>query len=275
MIRVWAGQFCSHMRSLQYMEWSLDEIMKTLGNVNAPLLEEHKNYYYPQLNTLHEIIKGINLIATQRLIERIIIHLPNTTYIRLHELVSTIPNILEKELDEHCFMYVPKDQAFWLNNEEGFGQEVNDNFPSAKQDIYDACNCFAVGQYTACVFHLMRVAEIGLRVLAWDRRIKFKKQSPLELKDWDEILKGLEGYERNIQNLPKTSAREAQFEFYHGAMVQLRAFKNLYRHRTMHAREHYDLYQAQGALMHVSEFMQILSRKISETKRTPLIWKKS
>lgn len=274
MIRAWAGQFCSHMRSLYYMEQSLLEIMNQLSNSDVPIQENQRNIYNNQLINLLGIIKSVNLIASQKLIERIIIHLPNTTYIRLHEQITMIPNILEKELDEHCFMYIPQDHALWLDNDIPFGEEVNIKFPSIKMDIKDASNCYAVGQYTACVFHLMRVAEIGLRTLAWDRRIKFKKKSPLELKEWREIFDGLEKEEERIKNLPKTIGREAQFEFYHGAMIELRAFKNLYRDRTMHGRSFYDQYQATSAMIHVSSFMKVLSNKLSETKRTLLNWRK-
>jgi hypothetical protein len=89
------------------------------------------------------------------------------------------------------------------------------------------------------------------------------------------ILKGLENAERQIEGFPKTSAREAQLVFYHGAMMELRAFKNRYRHRTAHAREFYDIDEARSTMNHVSSFMKILSGKISETKRTPLKWTKA
>jgi hypothetical protein len=145
---------------------------------------------------------------------------------------------------------------------------------SLVEEIKDAGNCLAAELYTATVFHLMRVAEMGLRILAWDRRVILKRKAPIHLQQWGDIFRGLEEAESKIQQYPKTEARESQFEFYHGALVELRAFKNLYRDRTMHVRACYDQYQAQSALVHVSAFMRVLAGKISETKRTPLIWKK-
>jgi hypothetical protein len=111
--------------------------------------------------------------------------------------------------------------------------------------------------------------------LAWDKRVIFVKRPhvPLELRQWDEILVQLENSETEIQKYKQSLAREAQLTFYHGAMVELRAFKNLYRHRTAHAREIYDINQARSAMTHVSAFMMVLASKISEVKRTPKICK--
>ena len=192
----------------------------------------------------------------------------------LGEIIKLLRDIIKQELRKRLFMYIPLDQAQWYDKKDGFGIEVSKAFPSAIEDIKEAGNCYATGRYTACVFHLMRVAEIGLRALVRDRRIKFPKDTPIELKEMRELFQALEQAEKDIKGYPKTKAREAQFDFYHGAMVQLRAFMNLYRHRTMHAREFYSQYRAQEALDSVGKFIKILASKISETKRTPLIWKK-
>jgi hypothetical protein len=87
------------------------------------------------------------------------------------------------------------------------------------------------------------------------------------------MLRELEKEESAIQGYPKTLAREAQYEFVHGAMMQFRRFKNVFRNRVMHAREEFGRTQALGVLENVRDFMQVLASRISETKRTPKIWK--
>jgi hypothetical protein len=180
---------------------------------------------------------------------------------------------IHRELAKHNFFQVRVGGEQYLESGNLFGNDVFENFKSARKNIKDAGNCFALGLYTACVFHLMRVAEHGLRALAYDRRIKVPR-GPIELATWDDIIKELEKVESAIQGYPKTLAREAQFEFYHGAMMEFKRFKNLFRNRVMHAREDYDAHDAKGAFDHVKEFMVILAGKISENKRTPLIWKR-
>jgi hypothetical protein len=179
------------------------------------------------------------------------------------------------DVDKRTFLQVLPAFRGIVDNEKLFGAPVLDAFPDAKDDIREAGNCLAADCSTAAVFHLMRVAEHGLRALAYDRRIRTQKGKPVDLATWEELLKELEEAEKAIQGDPKTEAREAQFEFFHGAMMELKRFKNKFRNRVMHTRESYDMNDAMSAFTHVKEFMNILSTRIAENKRTPIIWKGS
>ena len=56
------------------------------------------------------------------------------------------------------------------------------HFKSAKDDIGAAGNCYAADLHTAAVFHLMRVAEKGMKALARHLGIKkVTKTKPLTL----------------------------------------------------------------------------------------------
>jgi hypothetical protein len=95
---------------------------------------------------------------------------------------------------------------------------------------------------------------------------------PLELATWDQLIVELEEAERAIQGFPQTLAREAQFAFYHGALMQYRAFKNVFRNSIMHTRDSYDRDEALSVFNKVKEFMGILASRIKENERTPTIW---
>jgi hypothetical protein len=144
---------------------------------------------------------------------------------KLDSLLSQIQNESQKRI----FVVIDYADARFFENDRLFGDTVYANFPTARDDIKESGNCLAAGRATACIFHLMRVAEIGLRVLAWDRRVRFLKNPhiPIENRQWEEILIELEKSEAEIQKYKNTSAREAQLAFYHEAMVELRAFKGL------------------------------------------------
>jgi hypothetical protein len=156
-----------------------------------------------------------------------------------------------------------------------FGESVYEKFPSAREEIKNAGNCLAASLWTAGVFHLMRAAEYGLRAISHDRRIRIPKQKHIELATWEDIIKELEKAETEIQNYPKTLAREAQFSFYHGVMMEFKRFKNKYRNSVMHSRDSYNEPEAVAAFAHVKAFMGILSSRIGEGIRTPKIWKGS
>jgi hypothetical protein len=175
-------------------------------------------------------------------------------------------------LKKRCFLIVCGDRTEYVEQGALFGAEVRKAFPSASSDIREAGNCLAAECNTAAVFHLMRAVEHGLRALAEDREVKLSKGVPIELGTWEDLLRQLEGAEAEIQNFPKTLAREDQYAFYHGAMMELKRFKNVFRNAVMHTREEYDRDQAHSVFVHVRAFMQGLASKIAEGVTTPRIW---
>ena len=181
---------------------------------------------------------------------------------------------IDKELHRRKFVVIREDARDCVEQARLFGERVCDAFKSARYDIKEAGNCLALDLNTATVFHLMRAAEYGLRALARDRRVQLPKRKVLELATWDAIIKGLEDAEVAIEKAPgkRTLAREAQLDFYHGAMMEFRRFKNKFRNCVMHTRKEYDRGQALSAMTHVRAFMEILASRISESKRTPRIW---
>lgn len=176
------------------------------------------------------------------------------------------------EMVDRKFLYVSEDRSSYVDNQLLFGKEVLSAFPSAKMDIVEAGNCLAAECNTAAVFHLMHVAEFGLRALAADRKISLPKNGVIELATWEDILRQLELAEDAIHRFPKTIRREEQYEFYHGAMMEFKRFKNKFRNRVMHTRDDYDRDEAHSALIHVRDFMKILATEISEKSATPEVW---
>ena len=199
----------------------------------------------------------------------------DTDYSALSSELRNAYDAILSDYVKHKFIAIRPEFASHVNNDTLLGDRVSEAFPSAKPDISEAGNCLATKCSTAAVFHLMRVAEFGLRALARDRRVVIPKKLPLALATWEDIIKQLENAEDAIRNYPKTIAREAQYEFYHGAMMEFKRFKNKFRNVVMHNRDMYDDGEAMSAFNHVKSFMAILSSAISERKRTPVVWKRN
>src|SRR5207253_1328337 len=127
-----------------------------------------------------------------------------------------------------------------------FGQEVYDNFPSTRNDVAEAGNCFAVNRYTACVFHCMRVLEKGLHALVHDLNnrygagITFSKT--VEETNWgpiiDEIHNTLTQPKR--QNILNPKPTQQDLSFYSKAAREFEYFKNAWRDDVSHSRSSYD-----------------------------------
>jgi len=81
----------------------------------------------------------------------------------LQEIIKRIDCSIARELRNFKVISVRNDRAKYVDNQELFA-DLKSAFPSAIDDLIDAANCLAVECSTACVFHAMRAAEIGLRL---------------------------------------------------------------------------------------------------------------
>jgi len=80
-------------------------------------------------------------------------------------------HMVERELQYQKFWYMTPDEAKWFEADEEFGPFSTlgaPTFPSAREDMKEAKNCYVLGRHTAAVFHAMRVLEYGLKALADD-----------------------------------------------------------------------------------------------------------
>lgn len=142
-------------------------------------------------------------------------------------------------------------------------------FPSLEKEIEEGVDCYGLEHHTASVFHMMRVAEIGMRALARERKVTFPKH-PLEWADWQHIIDGIEKSARTFGAMPRGAPKDAALSFYSGAVGQLHAFKDTFRNVVMHVRRDYDELDALRAINQVRDFMNGLSAKIGEKTRRPI-----
>jgi len=145
------------------------------------------------------------------------------------------------------------------------------NLPSARQDFLSALHCYILEENTACVFHLMRVAEHGLRVLAKERRVTIPKK-PLEWAQWQDIISKIKKSSDALAGWRAGPVKDQALEFYRGAQGLFEAFKDTYRNNVMHSRKTYDEHAAASVLVHVREFMTILASHIDERDIKAIRW---
>lgn len=147
-------------------------------------------------------------------------------------------------------------------------QHLWKRFPSAKTDGEEAVYCYVLERNTACVFHAVRVAEIGLRALARRMKVKLPKRKRLEWAQWQEVLREMRAKTEHLHASMKAGpAKDEALEFFNGAIGQFYGFKDEFRNQVMHTRKHYDEFEAASALTRVRDFMDKLSHKIDEKGR--------
>ncbi len=165
------------------------------------------------------------------------------------------------EIRGKLFLFVSPERAkYYLLN---ISPVVSHAFPSAAKEIESAANSFAFGLSTACVFHSMRAAEIGLRAMAV--ALNARTKHPLELMEWGKIIEAIEPEIENLKQLPRTLQREADENFYGQAASQFRHFNTAWRVRAAHARETFEEDQAAKVLDHTISFFETLSTRLGES----------
>ncbi len=200
---------------------------------------------------------------------------PYTAREMLAEL-NLLHQTMVQELAKRHLVYIPSPHDEFFQKPTMFGEKVSKAFPSIYPELICAGNALAADLGTAAVFHLMRVAERGMRVLAWDRRVSIVGNKPLELQQWQDILSGVQKKVDLITQWPNSLglAKTQAEEFYNGAMGEFRGFKDAWRNHVMHDRKSYNFDEARGILAHVERFMKTLAQRISESQRTPVQWTK-
>ena len=117
----------------------------------------------------------------------------------------------------------------------------------------EASNCYALERWPACVFHLMRVLEFGLGVLAERFSVSTDR------KTWHEVIEAIEGKIRKVD--PRTAGADwkKQQKDFSDAATQFMFFKDAWRNHIMHIRDVYDEGRATSIWQHVNEFMNKLA----------------
>jgi hypothetical protein len=164
------------------------------------------------------------------------------------------------ELKNNLFLFVPPQHARFY--ELILPSAVTVAFATASKELVAAGNSLAVGLYTACVFHSMRAAEIGVRSLATNLGVTFS--FPIELAEWGKIVGEIEPRIEAIKQQPRSSSRDADLEFYSSAASQFRYFNDGWRVRVSHARATYDETPALRVFNHTIEFFDTLATRLRE-----------
>ncbi len=165
------------------------------------------------------------------------------------------------ELGKRKFAFFRPPLDAYFEREKLFGDEVYDKFEVARQDVRDAGNCLAAELYTAAVFHLMRVAEHGLRKLAKKLRVKLShsgKPMPIELGDWGKVITGVRNKITEVGKLPSGPQRQIRLEAYSSAADHCEYMKTIWRNNVAHARKPYIEPEAIAVFGRVRDFMRFL-----------------
>ena len=185
----------------------------------------------------------------------------------LEALIRQLRESLAADFESHVYFQIPVGRRNLIEPDAPlFGHAVQTRYPGASRDIAAAGRCLALDEWTAAVFHLMRVVEYGLKDMARRLRLPFPRK-PLDFQEMGTIIAKLE---EKIEDLrkgagshtlkPRAVARKLKaVETYSKAAQQFWFFKEAWRNHVMHARATYDEAEAFKVYEAVKHFMQELA----------------
>jgi hypothetical protein len=163
------------------------------------------------------------------------------------------------------FLFVPSHRIKFYDWQ--LAEKISGSFPAAANELARAGKCYSKGEPTACVFHSMRAAEMGLRAFAQYLKITFPYS--IDVADWKNIIDKIETEIKSKQQLPKGMDKSEELKFCSDAGAQFRYFKDAYRIFVAHARASYDEEQALSIMQRTGEFIVGLSTKLAESTSCP------
>lgn len=166
------------------------------------------------------------------------------------------------ELNRHFYYPVTEAYAATYANSAPFGEDVYNNFPSARLDIQDAGKCIILGQGTAGVFHLMRVMEVALKVLGRDLNVPYAPS-------WERYIEQITT-NMGVKRATKSAAWLKKEPFYKQIVGDLTAIKTAWRNPTMHIHEVFSVDRATTIYQAVVELMQRMAERGMKERGRPV-----
>ncbi len=222
----------------------------------AKCISATKQMIDTQLPEIIKCCRELHLQFSAIFAERIINDYKNAGQSDLHLMLSQLQSRIDDELSLTFFRHVTKEQAELFSQTKPFGEKVADKFPKAIEDIDEATKCMALERYTAAVFHLMRVMEIGVQHLGK----KLKVPNPAE-REWHKILTAVNGAIKQLSNPPTpiTAKQKSQRDKLAQAAVYLENVKNAWRNSVMHPKATYTEVEARRVYDTVKTYMEYLA----------------
>lgn len=179
---------------------------------------------------------------------------PNTFAPRLgiSQAIVHLQSRIKDDLALQNFYRVAAEDVPLYGRNDLFGEAVAKKFKGASVDILGAGNCLALGQGTACVFHLMRAMEVAVRNLGKRLKVTITPQTT-----WRQMTGQMDD---KIKKLPeKTEPQKRKKNEWEASRTNLHHVGSVWRNNTMHPATSYTISQARDVLSAVRVFMTSLA----------------
>ena len=250
-----------------------------LAKVTSLLTELEKNCRAnPQQKDREEIVRqvlavvspfciGIELSAAVNRLTKIDLVLKGLSGDPTADLAQEIKFLRETIIDgmkERYNLVLRPGRYQYYENSKWFGDSLHEEFLPASSDMFAAAGCYAIEFPTASVFHSMRIAEYGLRLLARRLKVRIGKGRHLEYQDWGTVVGALKDRIAILRKKARSPKRASQLQLYSDLADQCAYFNDLWRTEVSHTRRSYKDPEALSVLERTRQFMVRLSEVLGK-----------
>ena|ERR1700732_5047986 len=258
MLKRFTFSFYEVVSRIEHLRYEAEALTYGAQYTSPKKVYEHTvNGLKATLTEMRDECEKLDLISTTDLVTHIEseVHLKgqNYTYVDLSNHLDTLCFSFAKELRKNSCFRIAADKDKYFEKDDLFGLEVSKAFGSCVDEIRNAGNCYALEQDEAVVFHLMRVLERSLGVLAKKFGVDFSHTN------WHNVIEEVEKKIRKMDSSFGADWKEQQ-KFCAQAATHFMFLKEAWRNHVMHVRDvPYDEGRALSIFSHVREFMQALT----------------
>jgi hypothetical protein len=183
----------------------------------------------------------------------------NLSQDEIYTYLRALNDRMTDDLKRITFGFIPRDKVEYFESLD-FGKPFADRFKNLPPEVKAAGTCYAHELNTACVFHLMRVMESGVRYFGKRCGVQItfvsRKNNYTEL-TWKQILSSVD---TELKAMPQTNSRQKnRHDTLSGIRAHLGSVADAWRNTTMHPSANYEAVDAFAIIHHVRSFMTALA----------------
>jgi hypothetical protein len=266
MITFWLNAFWLSVSLLEAEMTTLKLAERSgLGNTNLPR---------ERLSAIDEALKAIEIslqdmnggflnsvICLARLRPRLSLE-QQWPIVRMIEALQGLKDQIMFDANGHTWARIDSEFRSYFVSPNVWGDAIFEALPHAHEDIRDAGHSIGCELYTAAVFHLMRVAEHGLRELAKHLRVKLRDKGmaqPVDHATWDKVITAARNQISSARLLAAGPKKKARLAKYARAADHCDYMKDIWRNDVAHTQRSYNRKDALAVLARVREFTELVA----------------
>lgn len=263
---LWRLGVVSLFDMLQYSAedfYALSQELTSLGFLPAALrTPQGRERLQRCVTSLHEHARHLGLSLTINQIECVVeaANQGGNNLTAVSTAILELQKRVREELSARVFCCIEQEKLkyfdpFWLEDDPLFVSH-----DEVLREFHAAGRCYAYGENTACVFHLMRIVDYGMRMVGVSLGISY------DARNWSGIASAIEAKMRQKYQ-EKTEAWKKSEPFYAEILTDIQAIGRGHRNPVLHELEKkYDEREALYMLTVVETLMRNITRELSATR---------